>query len=157
MFKWKARRQNTVEATFSSKNQATIPKAVRDHLHLKSGDRLKFFFNPMGLLQFCPASPYQRLKAASQYLSDPFRSRKSLELSRPAQRRDSADAKVTRRIVPLPLDDSEKAAIRSSPIRLPNHIFQTFVRGFGLSVGERFRLRWNYATDKSACRQRSRG
>ena len=39
-----------MEATLSSKNQATIPKAVRKYLHLKPGDRFRFFFSPMGLL-----------------------------------------------------------------------------------------------------------
>jgi antitoxin PrlF len=33
-----------MEVTLSSKNQATIPKAVRERLHLKPGDRFKFFF-----------------------------------------------------------------------------------------------------------------
>jgi AbrB family looped-hinge helix DNA binding protein len=33
-----------MEATLSSKNQATIPKAVREYLHLRPGDRFKFFF-----------------------------------------------------------------------------------------------------------------
>ncbi len=31
-----------MEATLSSKNQAATPKQVRDYLHLKPGDRLKF-------------------------------------------------------------------------------------------------------------------
>ena len=39
-----------MEATLSSKNQATIPKAVREHLRLKPGDRFRFFFHPMGQL-----------------------------------------------------------------------------------------------------------
>jgi len=29
-------------ATITSKGQTTIPKAVRDHLHLQSGDRVEF-------------------------------------------------------------------------------------------------------------------
>lgn len=36
------------EATLSSKGQATIPKAVRQRLHLKPGDWFKFFFHPDG-------------------------------------------------------------------------------------------------------------
>ncbi len=39
-----------MEATLSSKGQATIPKAVRDRLHLKPGDRFKFFFHPDGVI-----------------------------------------------------------------------------------------------------------
>jgi antitoxin PrlF len=39
-----------MEAKLSSKGQATIPKAVRDRLHLKPGDRFKFFFHPDGVI-----------------------------------------------------------------------------------------------------------
>ena len=39
-----------MEATLSSKGQATIPKAVRERLRLKPGDRFKFFFHPDGVL-----------------------------------------------------------------------------------------------------------
>jgi AbrB family looped-hinge helix DNA binding protein len=39
-----------MEATLSSKGQATIPKAVRDRLQIKSGDRFKFFFHPDGVM-----------------------------------------------------------------------------------------------------------
>ena len=39
-----------MEATLSSKGQATIPKAVRERLHLKAGDRFKFFFHPDGVI-----------------------------------------------------------------------------------------------------------
>ncbi|MGA2891102.1 MAG: AbrB/MazE/SpoVT family DNA-binding domain-containing protein [Terracidiphilus sp.] len=39
-----------MEATLSSKGQATIPKAVRDRLQIKPGDRFKFFFHPDGVI-----------------------------------------------------------------------------------------------------------
>jgi AbrB family looped-hinge helix DNA binding protein len=39
-----------MEAKLSSKGQATIPKAVRDRLQIKSGDRFKFFFHPDGVI-----------------------------------------------------------------------------------------------------------
>jgi antitoxin PrlF len=64
MFKWKARRQNTVEATLSSKNQATIPKAIREYLHLNPGDRLKFFFQPDGAVVILPRIPISALKGS---------------------------------------------------------------------------------------------
>jgi antitoxin PrlF len=50
-----------MEATLSSKGQATIPKAVRERLHLKPGDRFKFFFHPDGVL-ILPRIPTSRLK-----------------------------------------------------------------------------------------------
>ena len=50
-----------MEATLSSKGQATIPKAVRERLHLKPGDRFKFFFHPDGVI-ILPKIPTSRLK-----------------------------------------------------------------------------------------------
>jgi AbrB family looped-hinge helix DNA binding protein len=50
-----------VEATLSSKGQATIPKAVRERLQIKSGDRFKFFFHPDGVI-ILPKIPTARLK-----------------------------------------------------------------------------------------------
>ena len=37
-----------MESALSLKGRATIPKAIRDHLHLASGDRIKFFLHPDG-------------------------------------------------------------------------------------------------------------
>jgi antitoxin PrlF len=50
-----------VEATLSSKGQATIPKAVRERLHRKPGDRFEFFFHPDGVI-ILPKIPTSRLK-----------------------------------------------------------------------------------------------
>jgi AbrB family looped-hinge helix DNA binding protein len=50
-----------VESTLSSKGQATIPKAVRERLSLKPGDRFKFFFHPDGVI-LLPKIPTTRLK-----------------------------------------------------------------------------------------------
>jgi AbrB family looped-hinge helix DNA binding protein len=37
-----------MESALTTKGQATIPKAIREHLHLKPGDRVKFFVHPDG-------------------------------------------------------------------------------------------------------------
>jgi antitoxin PrlF len=50
-----------MEATLSSQGQATIPKAVRDRLQIKPGDRFKFFFHPDGVI-ILPRIPTARLK-----------------------------------------------------------------------------------------------
>ena len=50
-----------MEATLSGKGQATIPKAVRDRLQIKSGDRFKFFFHPDGVI-ILPKISTARLK-----------------------------------------------------------------------------------------------
>src|SRR5258708_17544649 len=50
-----------MEGTLSSKGQATIPKAVRERLHLKPGDRFKFYFHPDGVI-ILPKIPMSRLK-----------------------------------------------------------------------------------------------
>jgi AbrB family looped-hinge helix DNA binding protein len=43
-----------LEAAITSKGQATIPKAVRDHLHLRPGDRVRFFIHPDGSVVLLP-------------------------------------------------------------------------------------------------------
>jgi AbrB family looped-hinge helix DNA binding protein len=50
-----------MEATLSSKNQVTIPKAVRERLHLKPGDRFRFFFQPDGAVVILPRIPTSTL------------------------------------------------------------------------------------------------
>ena len=52
-----------MEATLSSKGQATIPKAVRERLQIRPGDRFKFFFHPDGVI-ILPKVPTQRLKGS---------------------------------------------------------------------------------------------
>jgi antitoxin PrlF len=43
-----------VESAITRKGQATIPKAIRDHLGLHAGDRLKFFIHPDGSVVLLP-------------------------------------------------------------------------------------------------------
>jgi antitoxin PrlF len=43
-----------MESALSVKGQATIPKAIREHLHLESGDRVKFFVHPDGSVVILP-------------------------------------------------------------------------------------------------------
>jgi antitoxin PrlF len=43
-----------MESALSIKGQATIPKAIRDHLHLEPGDRVKFFVHPDGSVVILP-------------------------------------------------------------------------------------------------------
>jgi AbrB family looped-hinge helix DNA binding protein len=40
-----------VESAITAKGQATIPKAIREHLGLKPGDRVKFFMHPDALAE----------------------------------------------------------------------------------------------------------
>jgi antitoxin PrlF len=43
-----------MESAITVKGQATIPKAIRDHLRLKPGDRVKFFVHPDGSVVLLP-------------------------------------------------------------------------------------------------------
>jgi AbrB family looped-hinge helix DNA binding protein len=51
-----------MESALSIKGQATIPKAIRDHLHLKPGDRIKFFVHPDGSVVILPKISTSKLK-----------------------------------------------------------------------------------------------
>ena len=43
-----------MESGLSVKGQTTIPKAIREHLHLGPGDRIKFFVHPDGTVVILP-------------------------------------------------------------------------------------------------------
>src|SRR5437764_11806574 len=47
----------TMESAITSKGQATIPKAIREHLGVKPGDRVKFFVHPDGSVVLLPKRP----------------------------------------------------------------------------------------------------
>jgi AbrB family looped-hinge helix DNA binding protein len=51
-----------MESALSIKGQATIPKAIRDYLHLEPGDRIKFFLHPDGSVSILPKIPTSKLK-----------------------------------------------------------------------------------------------
>ena len=44
----------TMESAITVKGQTTIPKAIREHLRLKPGDRVKFFVHPDGSVVLLP-------------------------------------------------------------------------------------------------------
>ncbi len=60
-----------MEATLSSKNQATIPKAVRQYLNLRPGDRFKFFLQPDGAVVILPKIQPAQLKGSVPKRSRP--------------------------------------------------------------------------------------
>jgi antitoxin PrlF len=51
-----------MESAITVKGQATIPKAIRRHLRLKPGDRLKFFVHPDGTVVLLPKLPASALR-----------------------------------------------------------------------------------------------
>ena len=51
-----------MESALSVKGQATIPKAIREHLRLEPGDRIKFFKHPDGTVVILPKVPTSRLR-----------------------------------------------------------------------------------------------
>lgn len=50
-----------MESALTIKGQATIPKAIRDYLHLEPGDRVKFFIHPDGSVVILPKEPASAL------------------------------------------------------------------------------------------------
>jgi antitoxin PrlF len=51
-----------MESKLSVKGQVTIPKGVREYLHLGPGDRIKFFLHPDGTVVILPKLPAAPLK-----------------------------------------------------------------------------------------------
>jgi len=55
-------KNHTPESAITVKGQATIPKAIREHLRLKPGDRVKFFIHPDGTVVILPKLPATALR-----------------------------------------------------------------------------------------------
>ena len=51
-----------MESAITSKGQVTIPKAIRQYLHVKPGDRVKFFMHPDGTVVLLPKLPVTALR-----------------------------------------------------------------------------------------------
>ena len=51
-----------MESAITVKGQATVPKAIRQHLRLKPGDRVKFFVHPDGSVVLLPKVPASALR-----------------------------------------------------------------------------------------------
>ncbi len=51
-----------MDSAITAKGQATIPKAIREHLGLKPGDRVKFFVHPDGGVTLLPRLPATALR-----------------------------------------------------------------------------------------------
>lgn len=51
-----------MDSAITTKGQATIPKAIREHLRLKPGDRVKFFIHPDGTVVLLPMLPASSLR-----------------------------------------------------------------------------------------------
>jgi antitoxin PrlF len=51
-----------MESALTVKGQATIPKAIREHLHVGPGDRIKFFIYPDGSVALLPKLATSSLK-----------------------------------------------------------------------------------------------
>jgi len=51
-----------MESAITIKGQATIPKAIRQHLGLKPGDRVRFFVHPDGSVVLLPKLPIAALR-----------------------------------------------------------------------------------------------
>jgi antitoxin PrlF len=62
-----------MESALTIKGQATIPKAIREHLHVGPGDRIKFFIHPDGSVALLP-------KMATSTLKGMIRSRRRVSL-----------------------------------------------------------------------------
>lgn len=51
-----------MESALTVKGQITIPKSIREHLHVGPGDRVKFFVHPDGTVVLLPKLPISALR-----------------------------------------------------------------------------------------------
>jgi antitoxin PrlF len=63
--------ESYMESAITKKGQATIPKAVREHLHLKPGDRIRFFLHPDGSVALLPKRPVTALRGMIKHSRSP--------------------------------------------------------------------------------------
>jgi antitoxin PrlF len=59
------------ESTVTAKGQTTIPKAIRDHLGLRPGGKVKFFVGHDGRVTMLPALPLTALRGIVKYNGPP--------------------------------------------------------------------------------------
>lgn len=60
-----------MESAITSKGQVTIPKAIREYLHVKPGDRVKFFMHPDGTVVLLPKVPVTALRGLLRWEGRP--------------------------------------------------------------------------------------
>jgi antitoxin PrlF len=60
-----------MESTITAKGQTTIPKAVREHLKLKPGQRVKYFIHPDGTIVLLPTLPVSALRGLLRWNGPP--------------------------------------------------------------------------------------
>jgi AbrB family looped-hinge helix DNA binding protein len=53
-----------MDATITAKGQTTIPKAIREQLGLKTGDKVRFFIGSDGRVALLPVIPISRIKGS---------------------------------------------------------------------------------------------
>jgi len=84
-----------MESAITIKGQATIPKAIRRHLRLKPGDRVKFFVHPDGTVVLLPKVPASALRGILK-----SRRRKAVTIAQMNEAAAEGAAGVARRTKP---------------------------------------------------------
>jgi len=60
-----------MDSVITAKGQTTIPKAIREHLRLRPGQRLKYFIHPDGTVVLLPTVPVTALRGIVPSLNRP--------------------------------------------------------------------------------------
>ena len=61
-----------MDSVITAKGQTTIPKAVREHLKLKPGQRVKYFIHPDGSVVLLPMLPVTALRGILRWQGPPL-------------------------------------------------------------------------------------
>jgi len=78
-----------MQAIISSKGQVTLPKALRDRLHLTTGDRVEFVVDEHGVVRLIPK--HESFRALKGVLPRPDRPVSLDEMARAVERGAAGD------------------------------------------------------------------
>ena len=87
-----------MESVITVKGQFTIPKAIREHLRLKPGDRVKFFVHPDGTVVLLPKLPVSALRGMLTRPRRPV----TLQRMREAVAEGAAGVAIDQKVLPAP-------------------------------------------------------
>ena len=105
-----------MELAITSKGQATLPKAIREHLGLKPGDRVKFFVHPDGSVVILLKFPVSALRGV---VPAPARPVTVDEMTRSSRRARSRSDSLPSGVIGLDVNVLVRHVAQDDPVQSP--------------------------------------